>query len=167
MVDGDGGDLDPVGDIRHVLPKLNLENNTVTDVRVNVGDVAYLPCRFPQLSTLHQVSHLVGDEGVGVRVGGLGGRKEELGQGGRWRGLGWREMDRYVVFLIVDLVSVTVMGIIILIMIVILSYHCCYHYYDYYYLIRRKNDYRGMKQAREIGYHAKSCQILLYVCNLI
>ncbi|XP_069992813.1 opioid-binding protein/cell adhesion molecule [Penaeus vannamei] len=56
MVDGEGGDLDPVGDIRHVLPKLNLENNTVTDVRVNVGDVAYLPCRFPQLSTLHQVS---------------------------------------------------------------------------------------------------------------
>ncbi|XP_045621449.1 transmembrane and immunoglobulin domain-containing protein 1 [Procambarus clarkii] len=53
------GDLvteDPVGDIRHVLPELNLENNTVIDVKVNVGDVAYLPCRFPQLSTLHQVS---------------------------------------------------------------------------------------------------------------
>ncbi|XP_071537951.1 opioid-binding protein/cell adhesion molecule-like [Panulirus ornatus] len=47
---------DPVWDIRHVLPELNLENNTVTDVKVNVGDVAYLPCRFPQLSTLHQVS---------------------------------------------------------------------------------------------------------------
>ncbi|KAK8750211.1 hypothetical protein OTU49_015309, partial [Cherax quadricarinatus] len=47
---------DPVWDIRHVLPELNLENNTVTNVKVNVGDVAYLPCRFPQLSTLHQVS---------------------------------------------------------------------------------------------------------------
>ncbi|XP_042209711.1 zwei Ig domain protein zig-8-like [Homarus americanus] len=47
---------DPVWDIRHILPELNMENNTVTDVKVNVGDVAYLPCRFPQLSTLHQVS---------------------------------------------------------------------------------------------------------------
>ncbi|KAK7071805.1 hypothetical protein SK128_012685 [Halocaridina rubra] len=47
---------DPVWNIRHVLPALDLENNTVTDVKVNVGDVAYLPCRFPKLSTLHQVS---------------------------------------------------------------------------------------------------------------
>ncbi|XP_071538189.1 uncharacterized protein [Panulirus ornatus] len=45
---------DPVWDIRHVLPELNLENNTVTDVTVNEGDIAHLPCRFPQLSTLHQ-----------------------------------------------------------------------------------------------------------------
>ncbi|XP_042209758.1 uncharacterized protein LOC121857720 isoform X2 [Homarus americanus] len=45
---------DPVWDIRHILPEANLENNTVTDVTANVGDVAHLPCRFPQLSTLHQ-----------------------------------------------------------------------------------------------------------------
>lgn len=45
---------DPVWDIRHVLPELNLENNSVVDVNVNEGDVAHLPCRFPQLSTLHQ-----------------------------------------------------------------------------------------------------------------
>nr|XP_053635390.1 uncharacterized protein LOC128690677 [Cherax quadricarinatus] len=45
---------DPVWEIRHVLPELNLENNTVVDVNVNVGDLAHLPCRFPQLSTLHQ-----------------------------------------------------------------------------------------------------------------
>ncbi|XP_063841028.1 uncharacterized protein LOC135089416 [Scylla paramamosain] len=30
------------------------ENNTVTEINANVGDVAHLPCRFPQLSTLHQ-----------------------------------------------------------------------------------------------------------------
>lgn len=47
---------DPVWNIRHVLPVLDLENNSVTDVNVNVGDVAYMPCRFPQLSPLHQVS---------------------------------------------------------------------------------------------------------------
>ncbi|XP_066968354.1 opioid-binding protein/cell adhesion molecule homolog [Macrobrachium rosenbergii] len=49
-------DDDPVWNIRHVLPELDLDNNTVSDVKVNVGDIAYLPCRFPQLSTLHQVS---------------------------------------------------------------------------------------------------------------
>ncbi|XP_047487255.1 zwei Ig domain protein zig-8-like [Penaeus chinensis] len=53
---GEVREQDPVWDIRHVLPDLNLENNTFTDVTFNVGDVAYLPCRFPQLSTLHQVS---------------------------------------------------------------------------------------------------------------
>ncbi|XP_068244337.1 opioid-binding protein/cell adhesion molecule homolog isoform X2 [Palaemon carinicauda] len=49
-------DDDPVWNIRHVLPQVDLDNNTVSDVKVNVGDIAYLPCRFPQLSTLHQVS---------------------------------------------------------------------------------------------------------------
>ncbi|KAK4327476.1 hypothetical protein Pmani_002032 [Petrolisthes manimaculis] len=43
-------------ELQHVLPQVNLENYTVTDIKVNTGDVAYLPCRFPQLSTLHQVS---------------------------------------------------------------------------------------------------------------
>ncbi|KAK4302650.1 hypothetical protein Pmani_025280 [Petrolisthes manimaculis] len=43
-------------ELRHVLPQVDLENYTVTDIKVNTGDVAYLPCRFPQLSTLHQVS---------------------------------------------------------------------------------------------------------------
>ncbi|CAL4060172.1 unnamed protein product, partial [Meganyctiphanes norvegica] len=48
---------DPVWEIRHVLPEVDFENNTVTDVSVNVGDLAYLPCRFPQMSTIHnQVS---------------------------------------------------------------------------------------------------------------
>ena len=46
---------EPMLDLRNILPELNLENNTVTDVNANVGDVAHLPCRFPQLSTLHQV----------------------------------------------------------------------------------------------------------------
>ena len=46
---------EPNVDLRHILPELNLENNTVTEINANVGDVAHLPCRFPQLSTLHQV----------------------------------------------------------------------------------------------------------------
>nr|XP_045621453.1 uncharacterized protein LOC123772392 isoform X2 [Procambarus clarkii] len=56
---GDTETEDPVGDIRHVLPEVNLENNTVIDVNVNIGDVAHLPCRFPQLSTLHQKAFLL------------------------------------------------------------------------------------------------------------
>lgn len=51
------GTGEPMVDLRSILPQLNLENNTVTDVNANVGDVAHLPCRFPQLSTLHQVSN--------------------------------------------------------------------------------------------------------------
>ncbi|XP_063841768.1 zwei Ig domain protein zig-8-like isoform X1 [Scylla paramamosain] len=47
---------DPMWEIRHILPDLDLANNSVTDVKVNVGEIAYLPCRFPQLSTLHHVS---------------------------------------------------------------------------------------------------------------
>ncbi|XP_066968701.1 opioid-binding protein/cell adhesion molecule-like [Macrobrachium rosenbergii] len=47
-------DPDPFWEIRHVLPELDLENNTVTEVRINAGEIALLPCRFPQLSTLHQ-----------------------------------------------------------------------------------------------------------------
>lgn len=42
-------------DLRQVLPEANLDNNTVTEVYFNVGEVALLPCHFPQLSTLHQV----------------------------------------------------------------------------------------------------------------
>ncbi|KAB7504211.1 hypothetical protein Anas_10098 [Armadillidium nasatum] len=45
---------DPVWNIRHVLPELNLENNSVTDVYYNVGDAAFLPCRFPQYSRHHE-----------------------------------------------------------------------------------------------------------------
>ncbi|MPC42431.1 hypothetical protein E2C01_036054 [Portunus trituberculatus] len=45
---------EPNLDLSHILPELNLENNTVTEINANVGDVAHLPCRFPQLSTLHQ-----------------------------------------------------------------------------------------------------------------
>ncbi|XP_064116063.1 uncharacterized protein LOC135221949 isoform X2 [Macrobrachium nipponense] len=48
-------DPDPFWEIRHVLPELDLENNTVTEVRINAGEIALLPCRFPQLSTLHQM----------------------------------------------------------------------------------------------------------------
>ncbi|XP_064115394.1 zwei Ig domain protein zig-8-like isoform X1 [Macrobrachium nipponense] len=47
--------VDPVWNIRHVLPPLDLQNNSVTDVKVNVGDVAYLPCRFPRVSSMHLV----------------------------------------------------------------------------------------------------------------
>lgn len=53
---------EPMVDLRHILPELNLENNTVTDVNANAGDVAHLPCRFPQLSTLHQVSGTGGND---------------------------------------------------------------------------------------------------------
>ncbi|XP_045136824.1 uncharacterized protein LOC123519527 isoform X2 [Portunus trituberculatus] len=50
---------EPNLDLSHILPELNLENNTVTEINANVGDVAHLPCRFPQLSTLHQKAFLL------------------------------------------------------------------------------------------------------------
>ena len=46
---------DPVWEIRHLLPEANLENNTVTNVTVQVGATAFLPCLFRHLAD-HQVS---------------------------------------------------------------------------------------------------------------
>lgn len=46
---------DPVGNIRHVLPELELGNNSVTNVRFNIGSTAFLPCRFPSFPRPHEV----------------------------------------------------------------------------------------------------------------
>ncbi|KAF2360582.1 Immunoglobulin V-set domain [Trinorchestia longiramus] len=45
---------DPVSNIRHVLPELELGNNSVTDVRFNEGSTAFLPCRFPTFPRHHE-----------------------------------------------------------------------------------------------------------------
>ncbi|XP_018006831.1 uncharacterized protein LOC108664677 [Hyalella azteca] len=47
-------DSDPVSNIRHVLPELELGNNSVTDVRFNEGSTAFLPCRFPTFPRHHE-----------------------------------------------------------------------------------------------------------------
>ncbi|KAF2368237.1 Immunoglobulin V-set domain [Trinorchestia longiramus] len=49
---------DPVWEIRHLLPEANLSNNSVTNVTVQVGATAFLPCLFRHLAD-HQVSDQV------------------------------------------------------------------------------------------------------------
>ncbi|XP_047493725.1 lachesin-like [Penaeus chinensis] len=46
---------DPVSEIRHLLPKANLANNTVTNIPVQLGATAFLPCKYRHLAD-HQVS---------------------------------------------------------------------------------------------------------------
>lgn len=68
---------EPVVDLRNILPELNLGNNSVEDVNANVGDVAHLPCRFPQLSTLHQVSDASESDRKREDTAALGQKKVE------------------------------------------------------------------------------------------
>ncbi|XP_069173944.1 opioid-binding protein/cell adhesion molecule isoform X1 [Procambarus clarkii] len=46
---------DPVSEIRHLLPKANFANNSVTNVTVQLGATAFLPCKYRHLAD-HQVS---------------------------------------------------------------------------------------------------------------
>ncbi|XP_068201929.1 limbic system-associated membrane protein-like isoform X2 [Palaemon carinicauda] len=46
---------DPVSEIRHLLPEANLSNNTVSNVTVQLGATAFLPCKYRNLAD-HQVS---------------------------------------------------------------------------------------------------------------
>lgn len=78
-------------EIRHILPDLDLANNSVTDVRVNVGEVAYLPCRFPQLSTLHHVSLGRGGRERARERGMKEVMNEQTGLMNAWIGEGWRD----------------------------------------------------------------------------
>ncbi|XP_045137651.1 hemicentin-2-like isoform X2 [Portunus trituberculatus] len=46
---------DPMSKFRHLLPEANLSNNSVTNVTVQLGATAFLPCKYRHLAD-HQVS---------------------------------------------------------------------------------------------------------------
>ncbi|XP_050687827.1 neurotrimin-like isoform X2 [Eriocheir sinensis] len=51
----DGTTEDPMSKFRHLLPEANLSNNSVTNVTVQLGATAFLPCKYRHLAD-HQVS---------------------------------------------------------------------------------------------------------------